>query len=327
MSTTEQNDPISSLREKHTDIENVLPPVSILLETAKYHTFQYVDLDSNEVTIDFAEPAQADPLPIPMPVDREGYGTVDNSHRYWATGLGDWRNVATAIRQFLPEPFVEETRPKRLFDFGCATGRFLRHVWLDQEYRLEPWGCDFSPENIAWNKRHLPSDFRILLNHSFPQLPFPDGFFDVVTAFSVFTHIDLFEEAWLLELARITRSDGLLYLTIQNEATWAKVANRPDYIRHIGKAAEFTQDVEFSDDMFNRPMSSERIVFQMSPQRNYNCNVWHSNNYITDNWSRFANVLKIANNGRLVVSVARDSAAIAYRMQRRQSAIHSQPPR
>src|SRR5437763_7108256 len=68
---------------------------------------------------------------------------------------------------------------------------------------------------------YMPRSIRLILNASAPSLPLPGRYFDVITAFSVFTHIDEdLESAWLLELRRILTPGGLLYVTIQDEAFW-----------------------------------------------------------------------------------------------------------
>jgi hypothetical protein len=45
---------------------------------------------------------------------------------------------------------------------------------------------------------HRPARVKPVFNHCLPQLPFSDGQYDVVSAFSVFTHIDVWETAWLV---------------------------------------------------------------------------------------------------------------------------------
>src|SRR5207244_2674608 len=50
-----------------------------------------------------------------------------------------------------------------------------------------------------------------------PPLAFEDRYFDFIYAGSVFTHIADLAEAWLMELRRIVRPGGRLYLTIQDE--------------------------------------------------------------------------------------------------------------
>ena len=56
---------------------------------------------------------------------------------------------------------------------------------------------------IAWMDEHLcPPLTGALATNIEPPLPFPDDHFDLVTAFSVFTHITTYWAEWMLELQR-----------------------------------------------------------------------------------------------------------------------------
>ena len=220
------------VRIKETAIDKTLPPPGHLVD-GQTGMLRYVDLDGQMRERDIGHLAKLDPMPLPMPIDREGYGTAKESFNYWASGHGDWLNVCTAMERHLGS--VPCPPLPRLLDFGCATGRFLRHAWVFGKEQVDPWGCDFAPANVQWVKRHLPSEFKVVLNSSSAHLPFPDGYFDVVTGFSVFTHIDQFEEAWLLELRRITSKRGLLYLTIMNEASWGESERPTGNVRPPGQ--------------------------------------------------------------------------------------------
>jgi ubiquinone/menaquinone biosynthesis C-methylase UbiE len=54
------------------------------------------------------------------------------------------------------------------------------------------------------------------VNTILPHLPFEDRYFDVVYAGSVFTHIDDLATTWFLELRRVLRAGGMLYVTIHD---------------------------------------------------------------------------------------------------------------
>lgn len=103
-----------------------------------------------------------------------------------------------------------------LLDFGCGSGRVIRW-FLDEARDHEVWGVDFNAEHIAWAQQHLSPPFRFALGTSLPHLPFEDDTFAVVFAGSVFTHISELGDAWLLELRRVTRPGGVLYLTVHDE--------------------------------------------------------------------------------------------------------------
>lgn len=279
-----------STREKHTDIENVLPPIADLVIGQPHTTLRYIDLDGGDHRFQYRDLIDKDPYPIPMPVDREGYCTLETSHQYWASGYCDWMNVEEAIKRF----WTSARPPEKLYDFGCATGRFLRHVMTFSD--LEPHGSDLAPANVNWVKRHLPDQIKVVSNSAKPELPFADGSFDIVTAFSVFTHIDEGEADWLQELGRVVRPDGLLYLTIQNQATWDMVNDRPRSYERMEQANSVDGNIPITRELFAAPMPEERIVMRMSAADVYNCNVWHTNDYIRQHWSRDFEILQIADN-------------------------------
>jgi SAM-dependent methyltransferase len=284
------------IHEKATDIGNVLPSVAELVQDREETLQAYRNLDGEIQQFDYRQVAAQDTYAMPMPVDREGYGTVASTPNFWATGHCDWMNVNEAIGRYLK--VSKASRPLRLLDFGCASCRFLRHVAVFGGENFDPWGCDFAVENVNWNKRHLPPSIKTFLNNANPHLPFPDGYFDVITAFSVFTHIDHFEDAWLLELRRITRPGGLLYLTVQNDSMWANSSSDEGYINHLSRANKIEGNpIHVTPEIFDAPMPQDRLVFRMSKSSVYNCNVWHQDEYLQNNWGRYFKIHAIANQG------------------------------
>src|SRR5215211_2496849 len=107
---------------------------------------------------------------------------------------------------------------KRVLDFGCGDGMMLRQLRKIAESG-EAWGVDINGSQMMWCQRHLSPPFKFATTTSFPHLPFEDGYFDLIYSFSVFTHICDLAEAWLLELKRILKRGGVLYLTVHDNHT------------------------------------------------------------------------------------------------------------
>jgi len=106
----------------------------------------------------------------------------------------------------------------RVLDLGCASGRMIR--WLvDFAEQCEIWGVDISAEHIIWCQEYLSPPFNFATVTTSPHLPFEDGYFDLIYCGSVFTHISDLADAWLLELKRIMRRDGRLYITVHDKHT------------------------------------------------------------------------------------------------------------
>ena len=75
-------------------------------------------------------------------------------------------------------------------------------------------------------------------NTAFPSLPLSDQYFDLVTAYSVFTHINETEISWLLELRRILKIGGIACITIHNDDFWLRM---PDGFKKVVR--EFRPDI------------------------------------------------------------------------------------
>jgi SAM-dependent methyltransferase len=152
-----------------------------------------------------------DRTPLPTTEAREGYAG-DRHIEFWLSGYSDMRKVVAATG-------LDRNPAARLLDFGGASGRVVRHVrtWCQD---AELYLCDINPLNVGLTRALFGNSVRAFHNHGVPSLPFPDGWFDCVVAFSVFTHIDTDDTAWLLELRRIVKRGGYLYLTVHDSATW-----------------------------------------------------------------------------------------------------------
>jgi SAM-dependent methyltransferase len=106
----------------------------------------------------------------------------------------------------------------RVLELGCAGGRMLR-FFEDVARRGEVWGTDISGEHIFWCKQNLSPPFNFFITTTTPHLPFADAYFDLIYAGSVFTHIDDLADTWLLELRRLLKPGGRLYITIHDNHT------------------------------------------------------------------------------------------------------------
>jgi SAM-dependent methyltransferase len=114
---------------------------------------------------------------------------------------------------------------KRALDFGCGSARVLRH-FLDEAELAELWGCDIDGPSIDWVRANLSPPLRCFQNDVKPPLPIEDGYFDLIWATSVFTHIDRWS-AWLLELHRVLAPDGLLIASFLGEGMWEALVGEP----------------------------------------------------------------------------------------------------
>ena len=119
-----------------------------------------------------------------------------------------------------------------------------------------------------------------------------DNYFDVVSAFSVFTHIDTFETAWIAELRRILKPGGIAYLTVHNEDTWKILRNDMDNPKNRLIQSVLKVDPEFAEKI-HQPMPDKRTVYRFQQNGPYRAQVFHSDNYLRRTWGRFMDIKEI----------------------------------
>jgi SAM-dependent methyltransferase len=121
------------------------------------------------------------------------------------------RRARTEILEVLPEDW--SFPGKRVLDFGCGSGRVLREFLPDAQV-AEFLACDIHAESVAWVERTMsPPVQRVFRCEELPPLPLESASLDLILAISVFTHLADDWSAWLLELHRLLRPDGLLFAT------------------------------------------------------------------------------------------------------------------
>lgn len=220
-----------------------------------------------------------DTFPLPLTEDREGY-YGPHHFSYWASGHRDARLLFEAADRLGVEL-------RDYLDLGCASGRVIRHVAL-ADRQVNTLGCDINRRHTDWVARYLPEQITVFQNHSIPTLPLPDNSVDAVTAYSVFTHIEAFETAWLMELRRVLRPGGIAWVTVHSERTWEVMA--PGWPLHDAMVGfeEFRPYVQARP-----PLPKERMVFRSHAHRSYSSNVFYHRDYIHRTWGRIFGIAEI----------------------------------
>lgn len=151
-------------------------------------------------------------LPIPPINLWEGYAETEDG--YLKTGY----EHVTRMKEILFNDGFQFENGCKVLEFGCAAARMLR--WLSNfAVNGEFWGVDISAEHIIWCQQNLSPPFHFFTTTTQPHLPFSDGYFNFIYAGSVFSHISELADFWLLELRRILKKGGKLYITIHDKNT------------------------------------------------------------------------------------------------------------
>jgi len=142
-------------------------------------------------------------VPTPPPELMERVAGNRNPMFFKIGGLQSFGEFVDAISRH-----CELRSVRRVLDWGCGCGRVIVHFLLEPNMP-EVFGCDIDPEAIAWCSEHLrPGTFSRI--EPWPPTPYKDETFDLVIAYSVFTHLarDV-QKAWLAEMKRIIAPGGL----------------------------------------------------------------------------------------------------------------------
>jgi SAM-dependent methyltransferase len=101
---------------------------------------------------------------------------------------------------------------KRVLDFGCGVGRVLRQ-FAPEAGEAEFWGCDLDRPSLDWLEANLSPPFNFFESGETPGLDQADGSFDLIYAYSVYTHFTDNWAGWLREHHRVLADGGLLFAT------------------------------------------------------------------------------------------------------------------
>jgi SAM-dependent methyltransferase len=254
-------------------IDRHLSPASAYLE------MDDGSVDWRSVTHESLEAITArDTAPIPEPRDREGY-YGENHFNYWASGFCDFK-IMQAKLEALGKPLND------YLDMGCASGRVTRHA-AAQMPGLNVFGCDINRQHVDWSNEFLPDTVVTFQNTSLPQIAMPDSSLDLVSAFSVFTHIESYDTAWLMEIRRILRPGGIAWITIHGDRTWAEVKPGWPLYEPLNSHPDYVKSSEDDE------LPEKRLVYRWDGSASYSANVFYRCDHLRKHWGRFFDVEEI----------------------------------
>jgi ubiquinone/menaquinone biosynthesis C-methylase UbiE len=107
----------------------------------------------------------------------------------------------------------KEFKNLSILDWGCGTGRIIRHLPTVVDNSNTFFGTDYNKKYVKWCDENLIG-ITFKLNFLKPPLDFNDSSMDVIYGISIFTHLS--EElhfSWMMELTRVLKNKGILLLT------------------------------------------------------------------------------------------------------------------
>jgi SAM-dependent methyltransferase len=181
----------------------------------------------------------------------------------------------------------------RVLDWGCGSGRLSRLLLADRP-GPEVFGCDIDGDAVRWCRENLPGG-HFEQTELLPPLPYGDGFFPLVLAYSVFTHLKPeVQFAWLGEMRRVLAPGGLLLASIHGPL--AASGSFPDPPRGL-LSALFGRDRAPSvlkDGFFDA--GEDAALAGIAPEGYYR-GVFQTPEWTRREWSRFFQILEIREGG------------------------------
>ena len=136
------------------------------------------------------------------------------------------------------EKFAKATGGRRLLDIGCGTGFILS---LAHSCFEEVYGIDITPAmlDIAASKfREQKVNNVKLIRVSSDELPFPDSYFDVVTAYGFLHHLPTLLSTFS-EVYRVLKDGGIFYADLDpNYYFWESMKSLPSDGRSVSELLE-----------------------------------------------------------------------------------------
>jgi ubiquinone/menaquinone biosynthesis C-methylase UbiE len=121
-----------------------------------------------------------------------------------------------------------------ILDWGCGPGRVIRHIPKLVSDSCRIYGTDYNDKYIRWCIKNIPQII-FKTNHLKPPLIFENDYFDIIYGISVFTHLSKdMHFAWFNELARITKPEGIIFLTLQGDVYRDKLNEEEKYFYDKG---------------------------------------------------------------------------------------------
>jgi len=168
----------------------------------------------------------------------------------------------------------------RVLDWGCGCGRVAR-MMLTAVQADRFHGCDIDPDAIKWMQQTYP-DSGFTNIDPYPPTPYPDGYFDFIYGISVFTHLDEATQfKWLTELARISREDAIVAVSVHRGNDAMDSALR-DPLQEKGFA-----DIK----------GPKEPLFSHFLEQGYYRLTKHSKDYVMQEWSRYFEILEFVEHG------------------------------
>ena len=152
----------------------------------------------------------------------------------------------TLMQSLLNSPNIGEQNSKqqhnyKLLDFGCGWGRITR-MWLRVIPGENIYGVDPMEDMINLCKEYIHSVNFYKTDPAPPISIFHENSFDLLTAYSVFSHLnEEYVNLWFGEFSRLMKKGGLLFITTRSR----------NFIDHLQQMREQNKFADYATGLRN----------------------------------------------------------------------------
>lgn len=144
-------------------------------------------------------------------------------------------------RKMLTEHGNGLTAGTTVMDFGCAWGRIIR-FWLRDIKPENLFGFEVQDRLLSYARSHVPGPtYRVSQTH--PPIPNNGSKFDLIYAFSVFSHLpEALTNEWIEEFSNVLKPGGIACLTTRPRAHIEIAGTESNKSAHSAFYAELIKD-------------------------------------------------------------------------------------
>lgn len=180
-----------------------------------------------------------------MPTEKVQLHFTGASGRWTLHQSLDFVNLAV---EALSQQGTNELKEKKLLDFGCGWGRITR-MWLRKIPAENITGVDPMQEMIELCANTIPNAHFLLTQPAPPIRDFVAQSFDLLTAYSVFSHLnEEYLNLWFGEFARLMKPGGMMFITTRSRK----------FIDHLQQKKDRNEFAEYEQALKNNFPDLER---------------------------------------------------------------------
>jgi len=206
-------------------------------------------------------------------------------------------HLYTSLEDFLVVVDLWETYARRsitevatVLDFGSGCGRLLRRFPMGLP-EIACHGADVRAAAVEWCRANLPGTY--IHNQPKPPLDLPTNSMDLVVSLSVFSHLNRESSlAWIAELSRVVKPDGLLILSTHGAFALHVIRNSAEHqtILRVSddQARDYLRSLEEQRFIFH-PISKEWAKSLDGVEEDYG-QVFFTEGYVHQDWAPFVRV-------------------------------------